>query len=165
MILTTGDENTYLDNRGTLWLKYRFYDADGLTIIGTGEGFVALERVGDSEGKGSFQGSVTIAGALKQFAGTGESELTGLLPLLPPPAPPLVVADGRELGGYEGTCTDDLPGLEQEMDKTVITGDKPGFDFELATTVSTLNAQFSKDTRHLKQQRDQRRRVLKAVQR
>jgi len=32
VILTTGDENTYLENRGTLWLKYRFFDVDGVTI-------------------------------------------------------------------------------------------------------------------------------------
>lgn len=166
VILTTGDQTTHLQNRGTLWLKYRFFDADGVTIIGTGEGFVTLERVGDLEGKGSFQGSVTIAGELKQFAGTGESELDGLMPLLPPPPPPdpLVVADGRGWGDHDGDCDDDhLPSLRQKMDKTVVTGDKPGFDFELATTVSTLNTQFTKDARHLKQQRDARRRVLKAI--
>jgi len=164
VILTSGDQTTYLENRGTLWLKYRFFDVDGVTIIGTGEGFVTLERVGDSEGEGSFQGSVTIAGALKQFAGTGESEVKALLPLLPPPPPPLVAADGRGWSGEGGDCDgDDLPGLTQKMEKTVITGDKPGFDFELATTVSTLNTLYSKDTRHLKQQRDGRLRVMKAI--
>ena len=166
VILTTGEQTTYLDNRGTLWLKYRFFDVDGVTSIGTGEGFVTLERVGDSEGKGSFQGSITIAGAIKQFAGTGKSELNGLQPLQPlqPPLTPLVAADGRGWGGQDDDCDDDdLPGLNQKMDKTVITGDKPGFDFELATTVRTLNAQYSKDTKHLKQQRDARLRVMKAV--
>lgn len=163
VILTTGDQTTYLENRGILWLKYRFFDVDGVTIIGTGEGFVTLERVGDSEGEGSFQGSVTIAGAIKQFAGTGESELNALMPLLPPPTP-LAVADGRGWSGQDDDCDDDdLPGLTQKMEKTVITGDKPGFDFELATTMSTLNAQYSKATKHLKQQRDGRLRVMKAI--
>jgi len=169
VILTTGDQATYLDNRGTLWLKYRFFDVDGVTVIGTGEGFVTLERVGDSEGKGSFQGSVTIAGAIKQFAGTGESELNALLPLQPllpptPPPTPLATADGRGWGGPDGDCgDDDLPGLKQNMDKTVVTGDKPGFDFEMATTVSTLNTLYSMDTKRLRQQRDARFRVMKAV--
>jgi len=164
VILTTGEQDTYRDNRGTLWLKYRFFDVDGVTIIGTGEGFVTLERVGDSGGKGSFQGSVTIAGAIKQFAGTGKSKLTSLLPLLPPPPP--VVADCGGRDGLAGDCGgEDLPGLKQQMDKTVITGDKPGFDFETATTLGALNAQYAKDAKHLKRQRDARLRVMKAVNR
>jgi hypothetical protein len=157
VILTSGDEATYLDNRGTLWLKYRFFDADGVTIIGTGEGFVTLERVGDSEGEASFQGSITIAGAAKQFAGTGESKVVGLTPLPGPAAS----ADGHYGDGDHDH--EDVPGLYQKMEQTVITGDKPGFDFETATTVSTLNAQYSKATKSLKLQRDARRRVMKAI--
>jgi hypothetical protein len=163
VILTTGDQTTYLENRGTLWLKYRFFDADGVTIIGTGEGFVTLERVGDTEGESSFQGSITIAGAVKQFAGTGDSEVAALIPLPPPVAVPDGSA-GEAADHYYGRHEEE-PGLEQKMEKTIVTGDKPGFEFETATTVSTLNAQYSKATKNLKQQRDGRRRVMKAIKR
>jgi hypothetical protein len=37
----------------------------------------------------------------------------------------------------------------QKKENTVVTGDKPGFDFKAATTVGTLNTQY---TKHLKQQ-------------
>jgi hypothetical protein len=156
-ILTTGDQATFLDNRGILWLKYRFFDVDGVTIIGTGEGFVTLERVREGEGDGSFQGTITIGGVVKQFAGVGESEVTALMPL----AAPVVVADGRDDDGDE--CEDDLPGLRQEMEKTVITGEKPGFEFETATSVGTVNSQYKAAAKHLTKQRNERLRVIRAV--
>jgi hypothetical protein len=155
VILTTGDETTYLDNRGILWLKYRFLDPDGVTPIGSGEGFVTLERVGDTGGEGSFQGSVTIGGVAKQFAGTGDCEVVALTPL--PPTPPAGVACDDE------EDEDDLPGLFQEMAKTVITGDKPGFEFESSLTAGNLNAQFVNATKRLTRQRNARLQVIRAV--
>ena len=72
VILTTGDQATFLDNRGILWLKYRFFDADGVTIIGTGEGFVTLESVRAGEGDASFQGTIaTIDGENRAVRGRG----------------------------------------------------------------------------------------------
>ena len=61
------------------------------------------------------------------------------------------------------TARTSLPGLKQEMEKTVITGEKPGFEFETATSVGTLNAQYKSAAKHLTKQRNERLRVIKAV--
>ncbi|HWR97685.1 MAG TPA: hypothetical protein VN317_04620 [Candidatus Methanoperedens sp.] len=155
MILTTGDETTALGNRGILWLKYEFRDAVTGAVAGVGDGFATLERVSDLEGATSFQGSITIGGEERQFAGTGESEICGLLP----PA----------LTGPADLCADEesdgpaAPGLAQQLEDTVITGAKPGFEFESTRTPGQLNRQFQRSLRALTGERNERLRVLRAV--
>lgn len=155
--LTTGDETTALENRGILWLRYAFADAATAAAIGSGEGFVTLERVAEGWGAASFQGTITIGGVARQFAGLGWTGLRGLLPPLSPPPVPAVGCGDDDCDGEE------VPGLVQEMLDTVLTGAKPGFEFETARTVTQLDQQFQKAERKLTRERDRRRKVIRAV--
>jgi hypothetical protein len=160
VLLTTGDETTFLENRGILWLTYSFRDAADAEV-GTGAGFVALERVAEPWGSASFQGTITLDGSARQFAGTGWSGMRGLIPaslLAPPPPPPPPPADAVGV-----LCEDELPGIIQQMEQTVVTGAKPGFAFEGTKNAAQLKQQYTRAQKDLARQRDARLRVLRAV--
>jgi hypothetical protein len=162
VILTTGDQTTYLQNRGIVWLKYQFIDPNTAAVIGTADGFVTLEQVGDAEGQASFQGDVLLAGVQKQFAGTGWSRVRGLNPAPPAPAPVAGAVGCWTEGGSVG-CWDQTPGISQEMDQTVITGQKPGFAFETAGTIAALTRQYNAQSTLLLRQRNQRLGVIRRL--
>lgn len=156
VLLTTGDETTFLENRGILWLTYSFRDETDAEV-GTGTGFVTLERVLERSGNGSFQGTIPIDGTARQFAGTGESRVRGLIP---PSLLPALAAAGETDERCEGERP---PGIYQEMDETVVTGAKPGFAFEGTENASQLKKKYKSAQKDLTRQRDARLRVLRAV--
>jgi hypothetical protein len=164
VLLTTGDETTFLENRCILWLTYSFRDAADVEV-GTATGFVTLEQVAERGGAASFQGTIPIDGTARQFAGTGSSEARGLIPAALLPALKAALAAGPGAGAAVGARCDEeeLPGLSQEMEQTVVTGAKPGFAFEGSKNPAQVKKQFKRAQQDLTRQRDARLRVLKAV--